>query len=208
MQYSFAEISLERENHYLESKIRHWRNRRQAERHDGHWQQAEASGQAPLQIGGSEGPICCCADQISGPAQDRPGQAPRQAGREEGNFADPPSRFASVTNCALAVLARAARVIERSQKRMHPPSGAPLRPGELYRVTLARPERHNLPPMFPARFVEKRPRYDFHNGHFAGWQAIFEMPMPTGSAGRTFGLPLDSFSVESLGELPRNQVWY
>ena len=99
-------------------------------------------------------------------------------------------------------------MIEGSQKRMDRPSGARLRPGELYRITLARPERHNLPPMFPARFVEQRPRYDFHNGHFTGWQAIFEMPMPAGSARRTLGLPLESFSVESLGELARNQVWY
>ena len=91
---------------------------------------------------------------------------------------------------------------------MHQPSGAQLRTGELYRVTLARPERHSLPPMFPARFLETRPRYDFHNGHFTGWQAIFEMPMADGSAPRTFGLPLESFSTESLGEMARNQIWY
>ncbi len=87
-------------------------------------------------------------------------------------------------------------------------SGAQLRPGEVYRVTLARPERHNLPPMFPARFLETRPRYDFHNGHFTGWQAIFEMPMPAGSARKTFGLPFESFSTESLAEMVRNQIWY
>ena len=83
-----------------------------------------------------------------------------------------------------------------------------LQPGELYRITLARPERHNLPPMFPARFVETRPRHDFLNGHFTGWQAIFEMQMPGGEQRRTFGLPLESFSTESLGEMARNQIWY
>ena len=88
------------------------------------------------------------------------------------------------------------------------PSGAQLRPGYLYRVTLARPERHNLPPMFPARYLESRPRYDFHNGHFIGWQAMFEMPVPGRSVSRTFGLPFESFSTESLSEIAGNQVWY
>ncbi len=112
-------------------------------------------------------------------------------------------------NRALAAFfQKAVRAIEGSQKRMHRPSGARLRPGELYRITLARPERHNLPPMFPARFVEQRPRYDFHNGHFAGWQAIFETASPGGLPRRTFGLPLESFSAETLTELARNQVWY
>jgi hypothetical protein len=91
---------------------------------------------------------------------------------------------------------------------MDRPSGVRLRPGELYRITLARPERHNLPSMFPARFVEQRARYDFQNGHFTGWQAIFETASPEGSPRRTFGLPLESFSVETLSELARNQVWY
>jgi len=91
---------------------------------------------------------------------------------------------------------------------MHQPSGARLQAGELYRVTLARPERHNLPPMFPARFLESRPRYDFHNGHFTGWQAIFEMPMQAGAPNRTFGLPFESFSTESLADVARNQIWY
>ena len=91
---------------------------------------------------------------------------------------------------------------------MHQPSVARLRPGELYRVTLACPERHNLPPMFPARFLEMRPRYDFQNGHFTGWQAIFEMPTPAGSAVQTVGLPFESFSTESLSDMARNQIWY
>ena len=92
--------------------------------------------------------------------------------------------------------------------RMERPSGAVLEAGQVYRITLANPERHNLPPIFAARFIENRARYDFHNGHFTGWQAIFEVSARDGSHPRTFGLPYESFSVESLGQLARSQIWY
>lgn len=92
--------------------------------------------------------------------------------------------------------------------RMERPSGARLKAGQVYRITLAKPERHNLPPMFAARFIENRPRYDFHNGHLTGWQAIFEFAAQDGSHRRTFGLPYESFSTETLTDLARGQIWY
>jgi hypothetical protein len=91
---------------------------------------------------------------------------------------------------------------------MDRPSGAELKAGQLYRITLAQPERHRLPPMFIARYVESRPRYDFHNGHFTGWQAIFELDAPSGAPHRTFGLPYESFSTEGPEEIIHNQIWY
>jgi len=92
--------------------------------------------------------------------------------------------------------------------RMERPSGARLKAGQVYRITLEKPERHSLPPIFAARFLENRPRYDFHNGHFTGWQAIFEVTEGDGSNKRTFGLPYESFSVESLADLASAQIWY
>lgn len=91
---------------------------------------------------------------------------------------------------------------------MERPLGTRLKAGEIYRINLAKPERHNLPPIFAARFIESRPRYDLHNGHFTGWQAIFEISAQEGLRQLSFGLPYESFSAESLADLARSQIWY
>jgi hypothetical protein len=87
-------------------------------------------------------------------------------------------------------------------------SGARLKAGEVYRITLARPERHNLPPILAARFVETRPRYDLQNGHFTGWQAVFEVEAPSAVKHRSFALPYEAFSAERLDGIVNSQVWY
>jgi hypothetical protein len=92
--------------------------------------------------------------------------------------------------------------------RMDRPSGARLKAGEVYRITLARPERHNLPPVFAARFVESRPRYDLNNGHFTGWQAVFEVEAPSAAKHRSFALPYEAFAAERLDEIVNSQIWY
>ena len=82
-----------------------------------------------------------------------------------------------------------------------------MKAGEVYRITLARPERHNLPPIFAARFIESRPRYDLHNGHFTGWQAVFEIEAPSAKH-RSFALPHEAFAAERLDEIVNSQIGY
>ena len=91
---------------------------------------------------------------------------------------------------------------------MDRPSAARLEAGKLYRITLAKPEQHNLPPIFVARFIESRPCYDVRDGHFTGWQAVFEVELQTGPPHRSFGLSYDSFSAEQPDDLASGHIWY
>ncbi len=83
-----------------------------------------------------------------------------------------------------------------------------MKAGEIYRITLARPERHDLPPVFAARFIESRPHYDAFNGHFTGWQAIFECEAGSPTGYRRVALLHDAFAAERLDEIAGGQIWY